>query len=325
MDYQTTKMMQGLIRTKTLSMDERKAMYQQLRIEMLEKKPMLQKKYANLPLTGYKTLEEYTNAMETIFLEADEDGQLLSMMLETQKDNQELFEHSVEVWYVSLFLIEQIDHIKDGTVNQKKLYEKEIVATGIAALLHDLGKCKNYITAEQAEHMNRIERANYREHVIQGNAILKDKQMDTTIMQGVLQHHECYDGSGFPMGIKGGNLGTIAKVIGLADFYVHVMAHEISDPFELDSSWLSNVGRSLFINRISLRTRPIPWAPLFMASVISLGSLQFAHISSLSPQGITISFSFSAIIETLARSSCFIRWVNSAIVPSLGLMYTSPE
>lgn len=235
MDYQTTKMMQGLIRTKTLSMDERKAMYQQLRIEMLEKKPMLQKKYANLPLTGYKTLEEYTNAMETIFLEADEDGQLLSMMLETQKDNQELFEHSVEVWYVSLFLIEQIDHIKDGTVNQKKLYEKEIVATGIAALLHDLGKCKNYITAEQAEHMNRIERANYREHVIQGNAILKGKQMDTTIMQGVLQHHECYDGSGFPMGIKGGNLGTIAKVIGLADFYVHVMAHEIGDPFELVS------------------------------------------------------------------------------------------
>ena len=67
MDYQTTKMMQGLIRTKTLSMDERKAMYQQLRIEMLEKKPMLQKKYANIPLTGYKTLEEYTNAMEVIF------------------------------------------------------------------------------------------------------------------------------------------------------------------------------------------------------------------------------------------------------------------
>ena len=87
--------------------------------------------------------------MEPIFSEADEDGQLLSMMLEIQKTNQELFEHSVEVWYVSLFLIEQIDHIKEGTVNQKKLYEKEIVATGVAALLHDIGKYKNYITERQ--------------------------------------------------------------------------------------------------------------------------------------------------------------------------------
>lgn len=235
MDYQTTKMMQGLIRTKTLSEDERRTMYQQLQTAILEKKPMLQKKYANLPLAGYKTLEEYTNAMEPSFVEADEDGQLLSMMLEIHKKNQELFVHSVEVGYVSIFLIEQIDHIKDGTVNQKKLYEKEIVATGIAALLHDIGKYKNYITAEQADHMNRIQQANYREHVIQGNAILKGKQLDTTIVQGVLQHHECYDGSGFPMGIKGGNLGTIAKVIGLADFYVHVMGHEIIDPFELVS------------------------------------------------------------------------------------------
>lgn len=235
MDYQTTKMMQGLIRTKTLSVDERRAMYQQLQTAILEKKPMLQKKYASIPLTGYKTLEEYTNAMEVIFLEAEEDGQLLTMLLEMQKTNQEWFEHSVEVWYVSLFLIEQIDHIKDGTVNQKKLYEKEIVATGVAALLHDIGKYKNYITAEQADQLSRVQQANYREHVIQGNVFLKGKNLDTVILQGVLQHHECFDGSGFPMGIKGGNLGTIAKVIGLADFYVHVMAHEISDPFELVS------------------------------------------------------------------------------------------
>lgn len=235
MDYQTTKMMQGLLRTKTLSVDEKRTMYQQLQTAILQKKSMLQKKYANLPLAGYKTLEEYTNAMEAIFLDADEDGQLLSMMLDIQKSNQELFEHSVEVGYVSLFLIEQIDHIKDGTVNQKKLYEKEIVATGVAALLHDIGKYKNYITAEQAEQMNRAQQANYREHVIQGNVLLKGKNLDAVILQGVLQHHECYDGSGFPMGIKGGNLGTIAKVIGLADFYVHVMAHEISDPFELVS------------------------------------------------------------------------------------------
>ena len=235
MDYQTTKMMQGLIRTKNLSVDERRAMYQQLQTAILQKKSMLQKKYASIPLTGYKTLEEYINAMEVIFLEADEDGQLLSMMLEIQKTNQELFEHSLEVWYVSLFLIEQIDHIKEGTVNQKKLYEKEIVATGVAALLHDIGKYKNYITAEQAEQLSRVRQANYRDHVIQGNAFLKGKQLETTILQGVLQHHECYDGSGFPMGIKGGNLGTIAKVIGLADFYVHVMAHKISDPFELVS------------------------------------------------------------------------------------------
>lgn len=235
MDYQTTKMMQGLIRTKNLSVDGRRAMYQQLQTAILEKKPMLQKKYASIPLTGYKTLEEYTNAMEVIFLEAEEDGQLLTMLLEMQKTNQEWFEHSVEVWYVSLFLIEQIDHIKDGTVNQKKLYEKEIVATGVAALLHDIGKYKNYITAEQADQLSRVQQANYREHVIQGNVFLKGKNLDTVILQGVLQHHECFDGSGFPMGIKGGNLGTIAKVIGLADFYVHVMAHEISDPFELVS------------------------------------------------------------------------------------------
>ena len=41
--------------------------------------------------------------------------------------------------------------------------------------------------------------------------------------QIILQHHEAYDGSGFPFQKKGNKILTLANIVCLADDFVHIM------------------------------------------------------------------------------------------------------
>jgi HD-GYP domain-containing protein (c-di-GMP phosphodiesterase class II) len=95
----------------------------------------------------------------------------------------------------------------------------------IAGLLHDIGKSR--IDAElllYSSHPGPMQMERIRDHTYQGKQILyeierKAGPLDPRIHQGVLYHHERYDGSGYPFGLTGDNIPLIAVIIGLADAY----------------------------------------------------------------------------------------------------------
>ena len=67
--------------------------------------------------------------------------------------------------------------------------------------------------------------------------ILKKVDFPWPIADIVLQHRECYDGSGFPMGIKGENILLRARILAVADAIEDLTCHRVfRDAFPLNEA-----------------------------------------------------------------------------------------
>lgn len=90
----------------------------------------------------------------------------------------------------------------------------------IASLLHDIGKIgvPEAILNKQGP-LNHEERKKIEEHPLIGTVILSPIQELEQPLQGVKYHHERYDGSGYPDGLKGDKIPLIAAIISVADAF----------------------------------------------------------------------------------------------------------
>jgi len=90
----------------------------------------------------------------------------------------------------------------------------------IAGLLHDIGKIgipESILNKEGP--LTDEEKKKMQAHSILGTAILKPiKELEDAIL-GVKYHHEQYDGSGYPEGLKGSQIPLIASIISAADSF----------------------------------------------------------------------------------------------------------
>ncbi len=88
----------------------------------------------------------------------------------------------------------------------------------MAARVHDVGKLA--IPAEVLAKPGRLtpmEMEIARTHSRQGYEILRKSRFSWPLADIVLQHHERYDGSGYPDGLKGDRILLEARIIGVAD------------------------------------------------------------------------------------------------------------
>lgn len=90
----------------------------------------------------------------------------------------------------------------------------------IAGLLHDVGKIRIPETViNKPDSLNAEEIELFKIHPVTGYHILKEISGSRSIADGARFHHECYDGSGYPNGLKGEDIPEIARIIGVADAY----------------------------------------------------------------------------------------------------------
>lgn len=118
--------------------------------------------------------------------------------------------HSVNVALLSIILGYRLEFSRD-----------ELMALGQAALFHDVGMA--LIPQEVLSKPSKLsdsELALVRDHPRQGERIVRgiDRVKDD-VLRGILEHHERYDGSGYPVGLAGQSLSKFAQVIGVADSY----------------------------------------------------------------------------------------------------------
>ena len=90
----------------------------------------------------------------------------------------------------------------------------------MAGLLHDIGKIgvPDSILSKPS-HLNDEEFSIVARHPEIGYSILKHlKQLDF-VLPGVLHHHECIDGSGYPHGLAGDEIPLMGRILAVADAY----------------------------------------------------------------------------------------------------------
>jgi HD-GYP domain-containing protein (c-di-GMP phosphodiesterase class II) len=98
------------------------------------------------------------------------------------------------------------------------LQEHELKTLEYSALLHDIGKL--VLPKEGIEGEDESSDENYGEkHPVLGSQIFPDNDFFNPIKEGILHHHERYNGTGYPDGLTKNEIPFLARIIAVADFY----------------------------------------------------------------------------------------------------------
>src|SRR5687767_935037 len=97
---------------------------------------------------------------------------------------------------------------------------QELQALEAGALLHDIGKLAvpEYILNKPGK-LTEAEFAKMKIHPTVGGDILKRVNFPYPVEDIVRYHHEKWDGSGYPRGLKGEAIPLVARIISVVDFY----------------------------------------------------------------------------------------------------------
>jgi HD-GYP domain-containing protein (c-di-GMP phosphodiesterase class II) len=103
---------------------------------------------------------------------------------------------------------------------EKLMLSKEIIESlQISSLFHDIGKCNvPYEILNKPSNLTDYEYSFIKKHSLDGGKFIKDK-FSERITKIVEQHHERLDGTGYPMGLKAGEILIEARIIAVADTY----------------------------------------------------------------------------------------------------------
>lgn len=87
-----------------------------------------------------------------------------------------------------------------------------LASAGLAGLLHDVGR----VGYEGLEHDP--------EHALRGAALLAGLGLPAPVVEAARAHHERCDGSGYPFGLRGGQIPELARLVGLVNTFDKVYA-----------------------------------------------------------------------------------------------------
>jgi len=123
--------------------------------------------------------------------------------------------HTARVTNLSLEIAKRLIH-KNKEIMKGKFLEH----LHIASLLHDIGKIgipESILNKEGP--LNEEEKKRMQEHPLVGTTILQPiKELEDAVL-GVKYHHEKYDGSGYPDGLRGNQIPLLASIISVADTF----------------------------------------------------------------------------------------------------------
>ncbi|MBN1114488.1 MAG: HD domain-containing protein [Oligoflexia bacterium] len=99
---------------------------------------------------------------------------------------------------------------------------------GIAATLHDIGKINlpENLTEKSPLLMNDDELEQYKKHPEFSKKLLLDNKAHISELsyRMILEHHEAYDGSGFPLGLKYHQIHPYSQLLGIADRFDNLVS-----------------------------------------------------------------------------------------------------
>jgi putative nucleotidyltransferase with HDIG domain len=112
-----------------------------------------------------------------------------------------------------------VAEVSVNVAKQLGLEGEEREAVMVAGLLHDIGKIgiPDIMLAREAEQMNFAEREEYLQHPVRGQAAIDRIEELREAGLIIRSHHENYDGSGFPDGLKKADIPLGARIVALAD------------------------------------------------------------------------------------------------------------
>ena len=118
-----------------------------------------------------------------------------------------------------------------GRIIYPDIKDEELDVLTLAGLLHDIGKMM--IPDEIINKKGRLTESEYnivKTHVLHGNNILKNLNLDPRIAEVAMRHHERCDGSGYPGGYRREQTEPFARIVAIADTYDAMTSDRVYRP-----------------------------------------------------------------------------------------------
>ena len=128
------------------------------------------------------------------------------------------YDHSINVSLYSVTILKELF---------PKSTEEELTQIGLGGLLHDIGKIKVPVEVlNSVQKLSEEDFAHIKRHPIEGVNLMRTRgirEIDGLdagpVISVIEEHHEHYDGSGYPKGLKGGDIHLFSKIVAIADFF----------------------------------------------------------------------------------------------------------
>lgn len=150
------------------------------------------------------------NHIKKILFEILDNSNIIKLLLPIRPLGENVFNHSINVALYSLCVAKEMNLPH----NRQKIL-------GTAALLHDIGMQKiSKDIIYKVDALNDSEKKIMQMHPRYSFEILQQTDsINLEVASIVLQHHERYDGKGYPLGLKNEKIHQMAKIISLCDMF----------------------------------------------------------------------------------------------------------
>lgn len=120
------------------------------------------------------------------------------------------YTHCINVSILAVILGKRLGYSRD-----------KLELLGIAGIFHDVGKSViPDAILNKPDKLSTAEMNIMRTHPLRGYQILKDQPgVSKEVLRGCLEHHEKFDGSGYPRGLKGDQISNFSRLLTVVDIY----------------------------------------------------------------------------------------------------------
>jgi len=156
--------------------------------------------------------QKLTDAVSRLTDDALNDAASLLLLSRLKEKEQSLAEKSVNVCILTIAFAQYLE-----------LDKHNMHVLGLGALLHDIGMLKvpEYLLSYTGA-MNKAQKQAIEYHVIDGISFvgLHNELSSIRELRDIIgSHHERYDGSGYPKGLKGDKIPYLARILGITSTY----------------------------------------------------------------------------------------------------------
>ncbi len=115
---------------------------------------------------------------------------------------------------------ERVANIAEAIGNNLGLSSDELADLRGASLLHDIGKTRiSDAILNKSDRLTPLEWEIVKKHSIEGANIVSQIKKISNLAPLICHHHEWYDGTGYPDGLKGQEIPLGSRIICIADAY----------------------------------------------------------------------------------------------------------
>lgn len=179
-------------------------------VEYVLKKRDLDRQKGELVAALERQVNDKTDELRRVYVHV-----LETLAQAMEKRDMGTYGHSRRVAYTSRLIATALN-LDDGEKNSLKT----------AALLHDIGKIgiSDFILGKKGP-LTGDELRDIRSHPRKGVEILQPLRNFEAILPAILHHHERFDGTGYPDGLRGEQIPLHARIIAVADTYDAILAN----------------------------------------------------------------------------------------------------